>query len=93
MDIKKQELNYVGTDAGMNILLRPALYGAYHHLIIANKVNQEANFMADVTGQICENTDRIASGIYIPEPEIGDTVAIFNAGAYVESMVSEKISQ
>ena len=88
MDIKKQEMNYVGTDAGMNILLRPALYGAYHHLIIANKADQEANFMADVTGQICENTDRIASGIYIPEPEIGDTVVIFNAGAYVESMAS-----
>ncbi len=87
-DVKRQEMNYVGTDIGMNILIRPALYGAYHHIVIANKINEESNFTCEITGQICENTDRIGKGITIPEPDLGDIVAVFNAGAYVSSMAS-----
>ena len=87
-DIKHHEMNYVGTDIGMNILIRHALYGAYHHMVIANKMEEEAGFICEVTGQICENTDRIGKGIVIPEPDVGDTIAVFNAGAYVRSMAS-----
>ncbi len=87
-DVKKQEKNYVGTDTGMNLLLRPALYGAYHDIVLANKMTLHRDFKCDITGQICENTDRIGKDIIIPEPEPGDYIAVFNAGAYVRSMAS-----
>ena len=87
-DVKCQEMNYVGTDIGMNILIRPALYGAYHHIVIANKINDEATFPCEVTGQICENTDRIGREMTFPDPHPGDIIAVFNAGAYVRSMAS-----
>ncbi len=87
-DVKKHEKNYVGTDIGMNLLLRPAIYGAYHHIVVANKMNADANFLCDITGQICENTDRIAKDITIPEPIPGDIIAVFDSGAYVRSMAS-----
>ena len=57
-DVKRQESNFTGTDIGMNILMRPALYGAYHHILIANRMNEERKFKTDVTGQICEITDQ-----------------------------------
>ncbi len=87
-DIKKQEKNYVGTDIGMNLLLRPALYGAYHHIVLANRINSDSGFTCDITGQICENTDRIGRDTDIPEPSPGDIIAVFDAGAYVRSMAS-----
>jgi diaminopimelate decarboxylase len=87
-DVKIHELNYTGTDVGMNILIRPALYGAYHHIVIANNLNEEPKFTTDITGQICENTDRIGKGVNIAYPVVGDTIAVFNCGAYVTSMAS-----
>lgn len=87
-DIKRHEMNYVGTDIGMNILIRPALYGAYHHIVLANKMEKDADFTCEITGQICENTDRIGRNISIPDPDFDDIVAVFNAGAYVSSMAS-----
>lgn len=87
-DIKKQDRNYLGCDIGMNLLLRPALYGAYHHIVLANRLNDPVGMQYDVTGQICENTDRIGTDIQLPEARIGDTIAVFNAGAYVSSMSS-----
>ena len=87
-DVKRQDTNYTGTDIGMNLLMRPALYGAYHHITIANKLGKENNFKTDVTGQICENTDRIGKDLTLPEPENGDIVAVFNCGAYTMSMAS-----
>ena len=87
-DVKIQESNFTGTDIGMNLLMRPALYGAYHHILIANRMDEERTFKTDVTGQICENTDRIGKDIILPEPHTGDTVAVFNCGAYTMSMAS-----
>ena len=87
-DVKRQDTNYTGTDIGMNLLMRPALYGAYHHITVANKLGKENNFKTDVTGQICENTDRIGKDLTLPEPENGDIVAVFNCGAYTMSMAS-----
>ncbi|MFG1503093.1 MAG: diaminopimelate decarboxylase [Cuniculiplasma divulgatum] len=87
-DVKRQESNFTGTDIGMNILMRPALYGAYHHILIANRMNEERKFKTDVTGQICENTDRIGKDVMLQEPQIGDIVAVFNCGAYTMSMAS-----
>lgn len=87
-DVKKQELNYLGTDIGMNLLLRPALYGAKHHIVLCNKGSSEVTEKYEVVGQICENTDRIGSSVSLPQAEVGDIIAVFNAGAYVIGMAS-----
>jgi len=86
--IKNYDKKIIGTDIGMNILIRPALYNAYHHIAIANKL--DAPLIDDVTivGQICENTDKIAENRKFPETEVGDIICIFNSGAYVFSMSS-----
>lgn len=88
MDVKRQDLNYLGSDIGMNILLRPALYGAHHHIVIANKLDREISEKYEVVGQICESTDVIGKAIELPCAEIGDIIGVFNAGAYVTSMGS-----
>ena len=87
-DLKVQESNFTGTDIGMNLLIRPALYGAYHHIVLANRMSDDHDFITDVTGQICENTDRIGNDMKLPMPSVGDTVAVFNCGAYTMSMAS-----
>jgi len=86
--MKNYDKKIIGTDVGMNILIRPALYNAYHHIAIANKL--DAPLIDDVTvvGQICENTDKIAENRRFPKAELGDIISIFNAGAYVFSMSS-----
>lgn len=86
--IKNYDKKIVGTDVGMNILIRPALYGAYHKILIANNLNQMNKENVDIVGQICENTDKIASNRPMPEVNINDKIVIFNAGAYVYSMSS-----
>lgn len=87
-NVKSYDKTFVGTDIGMNLLMRPALYGAYHHIVIANNLDSDLTNKADVVGQICESTDRIGKDILLPETGIGDTIAVFNAGAYVSSMSS-----
>lgn len=87
-NIKAYDGTFVGTDIGMNILMRPALYGAYHHIVVANRLNDDLNFSADVVGQICESTDKIGVDIKLSNPQIDDYIGVFNAGAYVSSMSS-----
>lgn len=87
-NVKSYDKTFVGTDIGMNLLLRPALYGAYHHIVIANALDREPETETDVVGQICESTDKIGRDMMFPEAIIGDTIAVFNAGAYVSSMSS-----
>lgn len=84
--LKKQEANYLGSDIGMNIMLRIVLYGAKHHIVICNRMDEDMTQEYEVVGQICENTDRIASKCMLPETDVGDTMVVFNAGAYVSSM-------
>ncbi len=86
--IKNYGKKIVGTDIGMNILLRPALYGAYHRIVVANRLDSPPADNVRVVGQICENTDRIGDEIRIQEVSEGDIIAVFNAGAYVYSMSS-----
>lgn len=88
-NVKSYGKTFIGTDVGMNTLLRPALYGAYHPVSIANKLDHEAKITADVVGQICENTDRIALDRRLPDVEEGDILAVFNAGAYGFSMSNQ----
>jgi diaminopimelate decarboxylase len=87
-DVKIQEKKFLGSDISMNTLIRPALYGAKHHMVLANKLDSQINGKYEVVGQICENTDRIGKAISFPNPEVGDLVAVFDAGAYVASMAS-----
>lgn len=86
--IKKYDRKIVGTDIGMNILIRPALYGAYHRIVIANRLNADEVEEVDIVGGVCENTDRIAESRRFPRARVGDIIAVFNAGAYVYSMSS-----
>jgi diaminopimelate decarboxylase len=80
---------YVGTDIGMNTLLRPALYGAYHHIYVANRPLAKSDTTVTLTGQVCENTDVLAKDRILPRIELGDTIVVANAGAYGYSMSSQ----
>jgi diaminopimelate decarboxylase len=87
-DVKIQEKKFLGSDISMNTLIRPALYGAKHHMVLANKLDSKISGKYEVVGQICENTDRIGKSVSFPTPEVGDIIAVFDAGAYVASMAS-----
>ena len=74
-------------DAGMNDLIRPALYGAHH--VIQNITSQETAMETyDVAGPVCESSDIFATGCHLPVTRRGDIIAIRSAGAYGESMAS-----
>lgn len=87
--IKKTTKTFVGIDAGMNTLLRPALYDAYHQIYVANNLNSRTMETVNVCGQVCENTDIIAKNRKLVKIREGDTLAILNAGAYGFSMSSQ----
>lgn len=87
--IKRGLKTYVGTDAGMNTILRPALYKAYHQIIVANRLNAKATQRVNICGQICENTDVLAEDREMPALREGDLLAILNAGAYGFAMSSQ----
>lgn len=87
-DVKKAGKIFIGTDIGMNIFLRPSLYGAYHNIVVANDLHRPLSTRKDIVGQICESTDCIAKDRLFPDVVPGDTIAVFNAGAYVSSMSS-----
>ncbi len=80
---------YVGTDIGMNTILRPALYGAYHHIYLADRPLAEPEETVTVTGQVCENTDVLAKDREMPHVEVGDVIVVMNAGAYGYAMSSQ----
>ncbi|MCS7121367.1 MAG: diaminopimelate decarboxylase [Archaeoglobaceae archaeon] len=87
--VKKGYRNFVAVDAGFNLLLRPAMYGAYHRVEVANKMNLERSLTCDVVGPICESGDILARDRKLPEVKKGDIVAIFDAGAYGFVMSSQ----
>lgn len=87
--IKTRDKIFVGLDAGMNTLLRPALYGAYHPILVANNLDSKEEVAVNICGQVCENTDMIAKDRLLPSVKEGDLLAIFNAGAYGFSMASQ----
>jgi len=77
---------YVGLDACMANLMRPALYGAYHHITILGKENVPKDRVYDVTGSLCENNDKFAIDRKLPEVNIGDILVIHDAGAHGYAM-------
>ena len=78
--------DYVGLDACMANLMRPALYGAYHHETVIGKENLPLDHKYDVTGSLCENNDKFAVDRSLPEIKIGDLIAIHDAGAHGYAM-------
>lgn len=78
--------NYVGLDSCMADLMRPGLYGAYHHITIVGKENQPLEAMYDVTGSLCENNDKFAVDRMLPTIDIGDLVVIHDSGAHGHAM-------
>lgn len=77
---------YVGLDACMANLMRPALYGAYHHITVMGKENERADQVYDVTGSLCENNDKFAIDRSLPKVEIDDILVIHDAGAHGHAM-------
>jgi diaminopimelate decarboxylase len=78
--------DYVGLDACMANLMRPAIYGAYHHITVLDKENAKLTHKYDVTGSLCENNDKFAIDRMLPEIEEGDIIVIHNTGAHGYSM-------
>ena len=77
---------YIGVDACAVNLMRPAIYGAYHHITVLGKENAPADHVYDVTGSLCENSDKFAIDRELPEIEMGDYLFIHDAGAHGYSM-------
>lgn len=87
--IKHSYRKFAGVDAGFNTLLRPTMYGSYHHIVRANDPLAEPTREIDIAGNICESGDLFARGRPMPELKEGDLLAILNAGAYAFSMSSQ----
>ncbi len=84
----KGDLRYIGVDAGMNSLIRPALYGAYHEIVNLSRLDEPIAGEVNVVGPICESGDTLGGGRPMPATEEGDVVLIATAGAYGRAMSS-----
>ena len=73
---------YIGCDACAANLMRPAMYGAYHHITVMGKENEPSDHMYDVVGGLCENNDKFAIDRMLPKIDIGDILAIHDTGAH-----------
>ncbi len=87
--VKRTYKNFVAVDAGFNLLIRPAMYNAYHRVAVANKMGEEGDEVYTIVGPICESGDILARDRKLPRVEKGDLIAIFDAGAYGFAMSSQ----
>jgi diaminopimelate decarboxylase len=78
--------SYIGVDASMANLMRPGMYGAYHHLTVLGKENAPATKAYDIVGSLCENCDKFAIQRPLPEIAMGDLLVIHDAGAHGHAM-------
>ncbi|MBQ6692346.1 MAG: diaminopimelate decarboxylase [Clostridia bacterium] len=83
---KKTHKDFIGCDACAANLMRPAMYGAYHHVTVLGKEDAPCDHLYDITGSLCESNDRFAIDRMLPEIEIGDIIAIHDTGAHGFSM-------
>ena len=83
---KHTHKEYIGVDACAANLMRPAIYGAYHHLTVMGKEDQPCDHKYDITGSLCENNDKFAIDRMLPKIDIGDLLVIHDAGAHGFSM-------
>jgi diaminopimelate decarboxylase/aspartate kinase len=86
---RKGEILYVGVETGMNSLIRPALYGAYHPIVNLTRLDEPATESVQVVGPICESGDVLGRARRLPPSREGDVFLIGNAGAYGRVMSSE----
>jgi diaminopimelate decarboxylase len=86
LHLKHTYKDYVGCDACMANLMRPGMYGAYHHITVLGKEQAPADHKYDVTGSLCENNDKFAIDRLLPEVEVGDILAIHDTGAHGYAM-------
>jgi diaminopimelate decarboxylase/aspartate kinase len=84
----KGDVQYVGVGTGMNSLIRPALYGAYHDIVNLTRLGKPATELVTVVGPICETGDRLGSDRLLPPAKENDVLLIANAGAYGYAMSS-----
>lgn len=84
--IKHTYKTFVGVDATMADLMRPGMYGAYHHITVPGKAHLPSNKKVDVTGSLCENNDKFAVDRRLPQLEIGDLLVIHDTGAHGRAM-------
>ena len=86
--LHKKEIykNYVGLDACMVNLMRPALYGSYHHITVMGKETLPLDHVYDVTGSLCENNDKFAIDRSLPQIDIGDRIVLHDTGAHGHAM-------
>jgi diaminopimelate decarboxylase len=80
---------FVGVDAGFNTLVRPTMYGSYHHVLVANNLDAPEEETYDVVGPVCESGDVLARDRRLPRIQEGDLLAVLNAGAYGYAMSSQ----
>jgi diaminopimelate decarboxylase len=86
LHIKDTYKKYAGLDSCMSNLMRPALYGAYHHISVPGKENSNTKMLYDVTGSLCENNDKFAINRILPKLTPGDIIVIHDAGAHGHAM-------
>ena len=83
---KETYKHYIGLDASSVNLMRPAMYGAYHHITVAGKEHWPLDHLYDVTGSLCENSDKFAIDRLLPKVDPGDILVLHDAGAHGFSM-------
>ncbi|MDE6984088.1 MAG: diaminopimelate decarboxylase, partial [Lachnospiraceae bacterium] len=83
---KHTHKEYIGVDACAVNLMRPAMYGAYHHITVLGKEDAPCDHQYDITGSLCENNDKFAVDRMLPEIELGDYLVIHDTGAHGFSM-------
>ncbi len=79
---KHTHKEYIGVDACAANLMRPAMYGAYHHITVLGKENEPCDHVYDVTGSLCENNDKFAIDRALPKIDMGDIIVIHDTGAH-----------
>ena len=84
----KDDIRYVGIATGMNSLIRPALYGAWHEIVNLTRLDEPAREVANVVGPICESADFLGHDRLLPPTRAGDVLLIANVGAYGRAMSS-----
>ncbi|MEO8308242.1 MAG: bifunctional aspartate kinase/diaminopimelate decarboxylase [Pseudomonadota bacterium] len=85
---QKGAQGYIGVATGMNALIRPALYGAFHEIVNLSRLTEEATGSYDVVGPICESGDVLGHDRLLPDAQEGDVLLVANTGAYGRSMAS-----
>jgi len=86
---KSAHKRFANVDAGFNLLIRPAMYDAYHEVIVANKADDPLTTEYTVTGPICETGDILAEDRKLPQIAAGDIIAVLDTGAYGFAMSSQ----